>query len=901
MKKFLLTILLLVAFPVMASHIVGGEFELLHISGNTYWLNMILYFDKINGNPGAKDQSVTASIFRKSDNVFIDNVVLPLINETAVSYTQPACSNGGLVTSKIVYSSTLTLSPSIYNDPKGYYISWQRCCRNYSISNIYSENITSNPNSQFYAGQTFYLEFPAVTKEGSPFVNSSPKLFPPLNDYACIARPYYVDFAGIDDDNDSLAYSLVTPLNTKAGTALPAAAPQPYPEVLWRPPYSLNKIMNGLPDLKISVDGLLTVTPNTQGLFVFAVKVDEFREGVKIGESRRDFQMLVIDCPRAETPVIVGKKSSDTSFPAPVNSTLYVHFEDTVKDENRFIEVKVSDKDSFKGNAPDFFKENIKIRVAPLNFKRKLGDTWPAEITTVLDNASDSIKTFKIYFPQCPYINGDYQVGIIAGDDACSLPLLDTLKVTVSVKPPPNNSPEIISDPSPPPASEGDSPLIMNFKATDADGDDLTYLIVTDGFDYKKYGMDVVITKDEKGIIEGYLRWDPHCDNNFDFTKRKDFTVKILVNDQDLCNLNDPVIAVFKLKIILHGPSIDTDLTPDPNERIVIQNRKIFESLKFKVTGKDVLSTDLLVLNGKGIGFNASDFSVNIPQANPSDKIVSTDFIWNIGCDKIDLKKRDTYIFQFVVIGNTNKCRSDTVDVAVKLSPPDNAKPQLEALNPSLQVVTNSNLEYTLGQPIEVNLLGTDADVLPTKDNLTLSLIKTSGDVEPKGYTFQEVRGTSPVQSLFSWNPDCSIFKNQVYENNYTFQFKVADNRCLNVKADTIQVNLKIKDVDGSGKEFYMPNVFTPNLGDNYNAYFALEGIEGEEGGVPLDKKISLPNDNCTGRFELVQIFNRWGEMVFESTDRKFRWYAPNQAAGVYYYRVKYSNKEYKSPLSILY
>lgn len=897
MKKVLLTLLLLIAFPVMATHIVGGEFELVHISGNTYKLNMILYFDKLNGDPGAKDGSVTATIYRKSDGFQMAQYTLPFISETDVLYAQPLCSDGSIQTSKLIYSGNITLSETVYTDPSGYYISWQRCCRNYSILNIYSPQPPRAPEPPTsdrtkYAGQTFYLEFPPVVMDGEPFINSSPRLFPPLSDYACPFRSYYVDFGGIDDDKDSLVYSMVTPLTTKTSAALPVPSPRPYPEVLWSPSFSLNNILNGLPDLQISKDGLLTCTPSgTQGLYVFAVRVEEFRKGKKIGESRRDFQLFVVDkCPIASPPRIKEKNSNSTG-------SMTVIFDNTITNENRCIEVTVSDIDSTK---PDQgLTENIGIRVVGLNFRNpKLDEILPSITTAVLKdgNAAD----FKICFPQCPYINGSYQIGVIAFDDACSLPLTDTLKITVNVQPPPNNSPEITSDPSPPPASEGNSPLIMNFRATDADGDDLVYFIVTDGFDYEKYGMNVVITKDEKGIIEGYLRWDPRCNNDFDFTKRKSFTVKILVNDQDLCNLNDPVAVVFKLKIILHGPSIDTDLTPDPNERIVIQNRKIFESLKFRVTGKDLLSTDLLVLNGKGIGFNASDYSVNISQSTLGDKEVFTDFIWNINCDKIDLKKKDTYNFQFVVIGNTNKCRSDTVDVSVKLSPPNNAKPQLEALNPSLQVVTNSNLEYTLGQPIEVNLQGTDSDVFPTKDNLTLSLIKATGDVEPVGYTFQKVVGTSPVQSLFSWNPDCSIFKNQVYENNYTFQFKVADDKCLNAKADTITVDIKIKDVDGSGKEFYLPNVFTPN-GDQYNNYFALEGIEGEEGGVPLDKKISLPKDNCTGLFELVQIFNRWGEMVFESTDRKFRWYAPGQAAGVYYYRVKYSNKEYKSPLSILY
>ena len=79
------------------------------------------------------------------------------------------------------------------------------------------------------AGQTFYLEFPPVVKDGQPFINSSPRLFPPLNDYACPRKPYYVDFAGVDDDGDSLVYSLVTPLSTHSIIAIPPLLPAPYP------------------------------------------------------------------------------------------------------------------------------------------------------------------------------------------------------------------------------------------------------------------------------------------------------------------------------------------------------------------------------------------------------------------------------------------------------------------------------------------------------------------------------------------------------------------------------------------------------------------------------------------------------------------------------------------------
>lgn len=182
MIKRLLLLALLISTPAWASHIVGGEFELLHVSGNTYRLNLNLYFDVINGNPGAQDGQANVRIFRKSDDAPMMDVTLDFTGKTRVEYFQPDCSNGEIITDKLIYSTTITLSEDIFNDPEGYYIAWERCCRNYTITNI----ISNDPNiGGQYAGQTFYLEFPPVTKNGEAFINSSPQLFPPLNDYAC--------------------------------------------------------------------------------------------------------------------------------------------------------------------------------------------------------------------------------------------------------------------------------------------------------------------------------------------------------------------------------------------------------------------------------------------------------------------------------------------------------------------------------------------------------------------------------------------------------------------------------------------------------------------------------------------------------------------------------------------
>src|SRR5258706_2829248 len=71
-------------------------------------------------------------------------------------------------------------------------------------------------------------------------------------------------------------------------------------------------------------------------------------------------------------------------------------------------------------------------------------------------------------------------------------------------------------------------------------------------------------------------------------------------------------------------------------------------------------------------------------------------------------------------------------------------------------------------------------------------------------------------------------------------------------------------------RDFKLPNVFTPGNGDNYNNTFH-----------------ALTYGNYH-QFN-IKIFNRWGELVFESSDQYFQWDGTNLdgkecTAGVYYY-----------------
>lgn len=893
MKKLILFLMCLWAFPAAASHIVGGEFEIVHISGDNYRINLILYFDELNGNLGARDPKVDARIFRKRDNALMMEVYLPFSSQTPVSYTQPACSNGEIVTSRILYTAVVQLTPQQFSDAEGYYLSWERCCRNYDITNIYSDDPLSGGR---YAGQTFYLEFPPVVKDGLPFINSSPRLFPPLNDYACPRRPYYVDFAGVDDDGDSLVYSIVTPLNTKTADALPLPdlrpRPRPYPVVTYRAPFSASNILGGMPDLRISRDGFLTVTPTMVGLYVFAVRCEEYRDGVKIGELRRDFQMLVVDgCNPAEPPQILGKKLADGTFG--FNNDMNVTFSNDVTDAERCIQVQVSDADALRDT--DSFSENVTIRAIPLNFKKDVSGVLPEITSATLTNGST--KTFDICFDRCPFIeDGPFQVGIVAYDDACSLPLSDTLKVTVTIEPPANNDAYFTTPDVTEVLFEGTTKE-WAIEARDDDQDPMVIGVVTDGFNLADVGMELQTIEQTDGSYKSKLVWDTRCDV-YDFRSRTSFNIKLLVDDMDECNFSDPDIMEFHLTVLLPGnadPVISSDLTEAELSQGV--TRKIFESLSFNVFGDDTDNTPLK-LTVKGNGFELATYNMTFAEANGVGHVASP-FDWDLICDNPDLAERDTFDLMFIVIDEANKCRlyqADTLAVVLRAEPPDNNGPLLTvaSTDPALPFI-NHQQDMMMGQQISLGISSADGDASPL-DHIVIEMIGAEGSIQPSGYLFERVEGEGNAQTTFVWNPDCSIFENGVYENHYRFTFRTYDNRCQNIKGDTVAVEVTIRDAENEVVEFVPPNfVSADHDPEQRNEFFAMVRVNEQTGAL----EDILPRDNCLGQFVGITIYNRWGRPVYESTSRDFRWYPDDGSSGVYFYTLTFSDKEYKGSVTV--
>ncbi|MFL5762889.1 MAG: gliding motility-associated C-terminal domain-containing protein [Bacteroidia bacterium] len=288
MKRFLLLAFIqLLCLSAFATHIVGGDITLKNLGSNNFEVTLRFYRDCSPGT-AAFDNPITLGAYDLVTNAEAFQFNLPLISQTVLTLGDTCFTPTGICVEEGVFRDTINLP----NNPDGYYFSWQRCCRNNIIQNI------TLPGS---AGMVFYCEFP-----NPAIVNSSPVFGSYPNAYFCAGQPNTQDFSAIDADGDSLAYFLVTPLNGNAssGTPIPTPSAGPYSNINWQSPYSATDMVGGTPVMSINpVTGILVAAPSAFGVYVFAVVVEEYRGGVKIGEVRRDIQYSVISCNTNQPPV----------------------------------------------------------------------------------------------------------------------------------------------------------------------------------------------------------------------------------------------------------------------------------------------------------------------------------------------------------------------------------------------------------------------------------------------------------------------------------------------------------------------------------------------------------------------------------------------------------------------
>lgn len=860
MMKKLFTLLLWIspAFA-LATHIVGGEFRLIHKQGYQYELRLVQYFDEVNGDPEAEDDFATVYIFRKKDNVNVRILNVNQLSSSFVPYTNPSCTDESILFRQIIYSADLTLQPAEFSDPEGYYAVFERCCRNNIVSNLVSPEST---------GQTFYMEFPPVTINNQPFVNSSPELSAPISDYACINESFVYNFGATDPEGDSLVYSLSTPLNSSRFEPVPVPSAAPHRPVTFTNGIGVNNMVPGAPPLRIDNEGKLRVIPSELGVFVFGIKVEEYRNGQKIGEVRRDYQLLVVDCDPGEAPEIFVRHEG-----------IFYNKEETLslpKEGDRCLEILVTDQDP---------AELIRVSAEGINFEEDISTLINPSLQ-LMENPNDTLR-FELCLPQCSYTEGPMQINLIAFDDACSQPLSDTIRLNVEIVGEENNDPFIVNNPNVVEVTldEGEA-FSYAIRGLDEDEDLLTLEAVGDGFDAVDYGMQLEERSLVPGEVQKIFRWTPACDR-IDFSIGNVFEVDVILSDNTDCPTGEPDILHFRFTVnppVNERPKITTQ---GLEEREV--NIRIDETLAFDVLAED-FDNDLVVLTAEGDGFELNDYNMYFP-GNQGIRSVESPFSWRLSCNVIDLEERSKFVITFLARDN-NSCGVPSVDslkVTINVLPPLNEAPLLFIRN----FESGDTIATQVNRPVSFDVISNDVD----NDIITLRLSSvvfngTQLDTEVVNFNFFPARGRGSVGSRFNWLPGCETVGQTNIDSFVELFFVAEDSKCFNIKNDTVSIILRITD-EPLNLEAYQPrNAITPN-DDQQGDFFFLRFCNNPEG------ECDLPFGNCANIFQRIDIFNRWGKKIFVSSDVNFQWHAEDIPPGVYYYTIYYNNDSYKGQIYV--
>lgn len=345
MKKTLLILFLLACFAdAQAKHVTGGEIIYDHLSSSTnskrYRITLILFRDENCIDPCAvMPQNVFIGVFNNDNNQLIGGSPASggaiLVNRNRIENLPigelPQC---------ITNPPDLRYTAGYYifeidlpNNLDGYTAVYQTCCRVNS-----TQNINNNVSGE---GATYVTNIPGIRTLSPSQIDNSPR-FSKIISVVCQNNEFVLDFSATDPDGDQLVYSLCNAYN--GGGAINAGNRPPDP-----PPYNSVDYVNGNTALK-PLGPLADINPQTGiisgiapvvGKYVVSVCVSSFRNGNFIAVHRKDFIMTIAACDFASAdlnPEYVTCDGFSFQFSnnsnSPLNQTYYWDFGDPASGAN---------------------------------------------------------------------------------------------------------------------------------------------------------------------------------------------------------------------------------------------------------------------------------------------------------------------------------------------------------------------------------------------------------------------------------------------------------------------------------------------------------------------------------------------------------------------------------------
>lgn len=300
-------LMLIMGLSVQARHIIGGVMTYEALGNDRYHFVLKMYRDCNCTDCAPFDPQAAIGVYLCDDNgscagqsqnrPFRQYTIDVLSIERVDPPDYPCLIPPDVCVQEGIYEFTIELPRSDQN----YVVSYQRCCRNETISNIF------DPGG---SGATFSV---TLTAQAQELGNSSPTFddYPPS--ILCNNQPFTYDHRASDVDGDELRYSFCEPTiggdnnfgqltQTCDGVQPTPACPPPYRSVNFRAPnyaaaYPLGLDTTGQSVIRIDpLTGLISGTPRFRGQFVVGICVEEYRNGQLLSRVTRDFQFNVASC-----------------------------------------------------------------------------------------------------------------------------------------------------------------------------------------------------------------------------------------------------------------------------------------------------------------------------------------------------------------------------------------------------------------------------------------------------------------------------------------------------------------------------------------------------------------------------------------------------------------------------
>lgn len=321
-----------------ATHLVGGSITYEYIGLNGAGTNVIYrvtfktYLDCTSPFWGISFPEPSLDVgFYEGPSVNPPNFLtlsgsatLPLIDSTAIVPELPAgCIQPGVP--PCIYEATYEDLVSFPISFQGYYIFYDRCCRNPGTINL------DQPDQQGLAFTAFIG--PTLLQNSSPVFTDVPVPEICINDTTGVLN------TATDPDGDILVFSFVDPFRGYGGDGLGGNPPPnpglpnnlgwPPPAVTWGTGFNANTIFGpGGYQFMNQNSGFTQYRPTVLGTFVTAIEIREFRPpnlSTPIGITRRDMQIIVSNCPVNPTPNLSSAGGSGvTSFTLDEGDTLCI-------------------------------------------------------------------------------------------------------------------------------------------------------------------------------------------------------------------------------------------------------------------------------------------------------------------------------------------------------------------------------------------------------------------------------------------------------------------------------------------------------------------------------------------------------------------------------------------------